>query len=85
MPIVKAPTNVTELRDAVLEEFARVRDGVISPEQGKATANLAGKVLAATALEMEYRRLGGKPMSIPFLDQPGDVKALPEGLKALTE
>lgn len=79
MPIVKAPSNVDELRVAVLEEFARVRDGVVSPEQGKAIANLAGKALAATALEMEYRRLGGKPMTIPFLDQPGDTKVLEAG------
>jgi len=67
-----APANIEQVRQMVAEEMVRLRDGISSPEQAKSMANTAGKVIAATALEMEYRRLSGRPMNIPFLNQPGD-------------
>ncbi len=65
-----APANIEQVRQMVAEEMTRLRDGISSPEQAKAMANTAGKVIAATALEMEYLRLSGRPMDIPFLNKP---------------
>ena len=68
MPNIKAPVNVDQLRRSVLEEYQRLVDGVITPEQAKGSANLAGKALAISALEVEARRLAGKNTMIPFVD-----------------
>lgn len=67
-----APTNVDQVRQYCLEEMVRLRDGISSPEQAKAMANVAGKAIAATALELEYRRISGRTLNIPFLNQPDE-------------
>jgi hypothetical protein len=64
----KIPTNVDEMRKSVLAEYQRLVDGVITPEQAKASGNLAGKVLGLTSMEVEARRLAGKNTMIPFVD-----------------
>ena len=68
MALSKIPTNVDEMRKSVLAEYQRLVDGAITPEQAKASGNLAGKVLGLTSMEVEARRLAGKNTMIPFVD-----------------
>lgn len=68
MANLKVPTNVDEMRKQVIAEFQRLVDGASTPEQAKAAGNLAGKVLALSALEVEARRIAGRNTMIPFVD-----------------
>lgn len=54
--------NVNDIRDLLMEEVYKLREGSTSPANVNATCNAIGKVLSTVKLQMEYARLtGGKP------------------------
>lgn len=68
MALSKMPTNADEMRKSVIAEYQRMVDGVITPEQAKASSNLSGKVLGLAKLEIEARRVAGRDTMIPFVN-----------------
>lgn len=65
----KTPNDVIELRIQLLEAFSLLRDDPRRFNQTKELANVAGKVIAATKMKMEYAYLRGEEPEDAFLGQ----------------
>lgn len=64
----QTPQNIDQVRKFAIDEMTRLRDGVSNAETAKAMGNLAGKVVAASALEYDYQKSRGGVIHIPFLE-----------------
>lgn len=60
-------TNVTGLRDELLDVFTKLRSGHIKPPLAKEINNTAGKVIGTAKVQLEYCKLTGVKPNIPFL------------------
>jgi hypothetical protein len=67
MNTTKTPTDVIELRDQLLQAFSLLRDDPRRFNQTKELANVAGKVISATKLKMEYAFMRGEEPEGAFL------------------
>jgi hypothetical protein len=56
--------NTNDLKNALLEEVSKIREGTSTPEQANAVSNTVGKFLSTVRLEMEYARMLGKRPNI---------------------
>lgn len=61
------PTNITELRDQLLDAFDWVKGDPRRANQVKEMANAAGKVLGTVKCQLEYAMLKGEEPDIPFI------------------
>lgn len=61
------PTNITELREQLLDAFGWVKADPRRANQVKEMANTAGKVLGTIKCQFEYAMLKGEEPDIPFL------------------
>jgi len=62
------PTNVTELRDQLLDAYDKLSRDPRAVNQVGELANTAGKILGTLKMEMEYAQLRGEKPEIPFMD-----------------
>ena len=61
--------NVKTLRDDLVKAYKQLRKGKISIPEAKALANMAGKVIIAAKVQMDYNKMtGAKNKSIKFLE-----------------
>lgn len=65
---MKTPTTTTELRTALCETIAAVREKKMAPDAAEAISNVSGKIIASLRVELEYRRMRGEVPTLPFLD-----------------
>lgn len=70
-PMTNAPSNITELRRALCETIAGVREGTTNPDAAEAVSNAAGKIVGSLRVELEYRRMRNEVPQLAFM---GDVK-----------
>lgn len=68
------PTNITELRDQLLEAFDQLKGDPRRAMQAKELTNTAGKVIATLKTQIEYSMMRGEEPDIPFM---GVVHAKP--------
>lgn len=61
------PRNIQELRQELLESFARVKRDPRRLAQAGELANTAGKIISTVKLELEYSFAKGEEPDIPFL------------------
>ncbi len=64
---MKTPTNTTELRAALCDTIADVREKKITPDAAEAISNASGKIIASLRVELEYRRQRGERPEMPFI------------------
>lgn len=76
------PTNITELRDQLLDAFDWVKGDARRANQVKEMANAAGKVLGTVKCQLEYAMLKGEEPEIPFIGKTSG-KPLPSNKKLL--
>lgn len=62
-----APASMTELREHLLDIFARIGDGTISLQVAKEKSNAAGKIIKSAAVQLEYAVARKERPNIPFL------------------
>lgn len=63
------PTNITELRDQLLEAFDQLKGDPRRALQAKELTNTAGKVISTLKAQIEYAMLRGEEPNIPFMGQ----------------
>lgn len=63
----KVPTTMTELRDDLLQVYHETREGMIKLPLAKEAANVAGKIIKSSAVQLEYAVARKETPSIPFL------------------
>ena len=61
------PTNITELRDQLLEAFDTLKGDPRRAMQTKELTNTAGKVISTLKAQLEYALLRGEEPDIPFM------------------
>ena len=64
---VRAPRNVTELRNDLLAVYAGLRNKEIDNMDAKEAANLAGKVIGSVKIQLQVAVLAKEVPNIPFL------------------
>lgn len=62
-----ATTNITQLRDELLELFDNLRIGKVKPVTAKEINNTAGKIIGSAKVQLEYCKLAQIKPEIPFL------------------
>lgn len=62
--------NVYELREQLADVFAKLRAGEIKPGEAAELANLAGKMIGSTKVQVEYYALRKELPIIEFLREP---------------
>ena len=67
----KKPTNITDLRDQLLDAFVLLKNDPKRVLQCKELANVAGKVINTVRVQIEYAELRKELPEIPFV---GPVK-----------
>lgn len=65
--LTDVPTNMTELRDDLLNMYAEIGLGHIKLDMAKEKANTAGKIIKSAAVQLEYAALRKEKPEIPFL------------------
>jgi hypothetical protein len=60
-------TNITGLRDELLDVFGKLRSGHMKPPQAKEINNTAGKIIGTAKVQLEYCKMTGTKQNIPFL------------------
>lgn len=61
------PTNITELRDQLLEAFDQLKGDPRRAMQAKELTNTAGKVISTVKAQLEYAIMRGEEPDIPFM------------------
>jgi len=60
--------NVTDLRDRLSTVFNNLESGEIEAQKASELANIAGKMINSTKVQIEYYALRKEQPSISFLD-----------------
>ena len=61
------PTNITELRDQLLDAFDQLKGDPRRAMQAKELTNTAGKVISTLKTQIEYAMMRGEEPDIPFM------------------
>jgi adhesin HecA-like repeat protein len=61
-------TNITNIRDSLIEVFDKLRDGDMDLKQAAEINNTAGKIINTAKVQLAYAALRGEQPSIPFLN-----------------
>ena len=59
--------NITELRDALIDTFNKLREKEIGLNEAKEMANTAGKIVSTAKTQLEYNKWCGSKQEIKFL------------------
>lgn len=60
-------SNVNDLRDRLIDVFEEVESGAMSVKTAKELANVAGKMIGSTKVQLEYHALRKEAPKIKFL------------------
>ena len=63
------PSTTSQLRAALCETIAAVRNKTMTPDAAEAVSNASGKIIATLRVELEYRRMRGEVPRMPFLER----------------
>ncbi len=66
-PKKNAPSNITELRDDLLELYQDIGTGAVDLRVAKEKSNTAGKIIKSAAVQLEYAIARKTKPNIPFL------------------
>lgn len=61
-------TNITDIRDSLIEVFDKLRDGDMDLKQAAEINNTAGKIINTAKVQLAYAALRGEQPVIPFLN-----------------
>lgn len=61
-------TNITDIRDSLIEVFDKLRDGDMDLKQASEINNTAGKIINTAKVQIAYAALRGEQPVIPFLN-----------------
>jgi adhesin HecA-like repeat protein len=61
-------TNITDIRDSLIEVFDKLRDGDMDLQQAAEINNTAGKIINTAKVQLAYAALRGEQPIIPFLN-----------------
>ena len=61
-------TNITDIRDSLIEVFDKLRDGDMDLKQAAEINNTAGKIINTAKVQLAYAALRGEQPTIPFLN-----------------
>ena len=61
-------TDISGLRNDLLQVYQSLRDGKIGLREAKERANCAGKVIQSAKLQLEYHAYTKSDAKIPFLE-----------------
>lgn len=61
-------TNITDIRDSLIEVFDKLRDGDMDLKQAAEINNTAGKIINTAKVQLAYAALRGEAPYVPFLD-----------------
>lgn len=61
------PTNMTELRDQLLDLFDAIGTGEVDLKVAKEKSNAAGKIIKSASVQLEYAVACNQVPDIPFL------------------
>jgi hypothetical protein len=67
-PRSKPMTNITDIRDSLIEVFDKLRDGDMDLKQAAEINNTAGKIINTAKVQLAYAALRGEQPVIPFLN-----------------
>jgi hypothetical protein len=62
--------NMNELRSSLADVFDQLREGSIDVKSAGELANIAGKMIKSSAVQVEYYALRKQETKIPFLEEP---------------
>jgi len=62
--------NITELRRELAVVFTRLQEGGVEIKEADALANVAGKIISSTKVQVEYYVARGDKTRIQFLEEP---------------
>lgn len=62
-----APTNVTELRNDLLEIYTEIGTATIDLNVAKEKSNAAGKIIKSASVQLEYAIARNEIPDIPFM------------------
>lgn len=65
---LKKVKNSTELREELLKVLQSTINGSIDSRQAQAIARLASVIITSTKVQVEYKKMTGKPKKISFLE-----------------
>lgn len=68
MKSLKVPTNIKQLRDDMLQVYAKVRSGDSAPSEAREITNVARVVVASCKAQLDYAKLKGETPRISFLE-----------------
>ena len=60
--------DVYDLRDILMDEIKKLRNGETTAANVNAVTNCTGKIFSSVKLELEYSKLIGVSPNIPFLN-----------------
>jgi hypothetical protein len=61
--------TLAELRATLANTIRQVATGAVPPAVANAQANLTGKVLSSYKLQIDYHKMFGKTVNLPFLEE----------------
>jgi len=61
--------NITQLREALLENYKMFKNKELDAKDCKEFSNMAGKIIATLNVEMKYNSQVGRVVTIKFLEQ----------------
>lgn len=64
---MKQPKNITELTNDLAKVYAELRNKEIGEPAAKTAANVAGKLIGACKVTIEYQKMTGDKTPITFL------------------
>jgi hypothetical protein len=77
-------SNVTELRNQLLQVFDDLRSGSMDPKDAVEINNTAGKIISTVKMQLANAQLSGTVPNIPFLGDAGaPAKALPASVRSM--
>ncbi len=79
---MKQPTDITELRNSLLEAYEQLKGDPRRVVITKELTNTAGKIIGTVKSQLEYALLRGEEPEIPFMGKTSG-KALKSGARAL--
>lgn len=66
----KKVNTMEELTYDLFEVYNNLRDGEIGQDMAKTSANVAGKIIGASKVQIEYNKMIQSNRQIPFLNAP---------------
>ena len=60
--------KIKGLRNSLLEEISKLKEGSTTPANVNAVTNASGKIISTVRLQLEYGKMTGKTPEIEFME-----------------